>query len=67
VGDAVEVVHLDSSADVAINDAPMLGGHDAIACLSGRDLSNYEYISVTKLGFVPISLKSIDNWLNIIV
>jgi hypothetical protein len=67
VGDTIEVVHSDSSADVAIDDAPMLGGHDAIVCLSGRDLSNYEYISVTKLGFVPVSLKSIDNWLNIIV
>jgi hypothetical protein len=42
-------------------------GHDAIACLSSRDLSSYEYISVTKLGFVPISLKPIDNRINIIM
>ena len=67
VGDAVEVVHLDSSADVAVADAAMLGGHDAIACLSGRDLSSFEFISVTKQGFVPVSLKPIDNQLNIIM
>jgi hypothetical protein len=46
----------------------MLGGHDAIGCLSGRDLSNYEFISVTRQGgFIPVSLKLIDNWLNIIM
>jgi hypothetical protein len=67
VGDAVEVVHLDSSVDVAVTDAPMLGGHDAIACLSGRDLSSFEFISVTRQGFVPISLKPVDNRLNIIM
>ena len=48
-------------------DAPTLGGHDAIACLSGRDLSSFEFISVTRQGFVPVSLKPIDNWLNIIM
>ena len=67
VGDAVEVVHSDSSADVAAADAPTLGGHDAIACLSGRDLSSFEFISVTRQGFVPVSLKPIDNRLNIIM
>ena len=67
VGDAVEVMHSDSSADVAAADAPTLGGHDAIACLSGRDLSSFEFISVTRQGFVPVSLKPIDNRLNIIM
>jgi hypothetical protein len=45
----------------------MLGGHDAIACLSGRDLSSFEFISVTRQGFVPVSLKLIDSQLNIII
>ena len=67
VGDAVEIVHSDSSADVATVDAPALGGHNAIACLSGRDLSSFEFVSVTRQGFVPMSLKPIDNWLNIIM
>jgi allophanate hydrolase subunit 2 len=64
----VEIVYLDSSANVATTDAPMLGGYDAIGCLSSRDLSGYEFISVTKQGgFIPISLKPIDNRLNIIM
>jgi hypothetical protein len=67
VGDAVEVVHSDSSADVASADAPLLGGHDVIACLSNRDLSSFEFISVTRQGFVPMFLKPIDNRLNIIM
>ena len=41
VGDDVEVVHVDSSDYVAMADAPSLGGHDGIACLSGRDLSDF--------------------------
>jgi hypothetical protein len=67
VGDEIEVVHADSSAQVATANAPLLGGHDGIACLSRRDLIDFEFISVTKDGFVPVSLKPIDNWLNIII
>ena len=67
VGDAIEVVHSDSSADVATTDAPMLEGYDAIAYLSGTYLSSYEFISVTNLGFILISLKPIDNRHNIIM
>jgi hypothetical protein len=68
VEDAVEIVYLDSSAEVATADAPMLGGHDTIGCLSGRDLSNYEFISVTRQGgFIPVPLKPIDNRFNIIM
>jgi hypothetical protein len=33
VDDAVEIVYSDSSAEVAIADAPMHGGHDAIVLL----------------------------------
>jgi hypothetical protein len=67
VGDAVEIVHSDSSADVATADAPVLGGHDAFGCLSDKDLSSYEFISVTRQGFVHVSLKLIDNRFNIIM
>jgi hypothetical protein len=28
-----------------------------VACLSGRDLSDYDYISVGKDGLVPVSIK----------
>jgi hypothetical protein len=63
----VEIVHSDSSADVATADAPALGGHDAFGCLSGKDLSGYEFISATRQGFIPVSLKPIDNRFNIIM
>ena len=66
VGDEM-VVHIDSSAQVATADAPLLEGHGGIACLSRRDLTDFEFISVTEDGFVPISLKLIDNRLNIIM
>jgi hypothetical protein len=67
VRDAVEIVHSNSSADVATADAPALGGHDVFGCLSCKDLSGYEFVSATRQGFVPISLKSIDNRFNIIM
>jgi hypothetical protein len=68
VDDTVEIVYSDSSSEVATADVPKLGGHDAIGCLSGRDISNYEFISVTRQGgFNLVSLKPIDNWLNIIM
>jgi len=67
VGDEIEVVHADSSAQVATADAPLLGGHDGITCLSGRDLDDFQFIISTKDGFVLISLKPIDNRLNIIM
>jgi hypothetical protein len=46
---------------------PCSGGHDAFGCLSGKDLSGYEFISATRQGFVPVSLKLIDNRFNIIM
>jgi hypothetical protein len=68
VDDTMEIVYSDSSAEVAIADAPKLGGHDVIGCLSSRYLSSYEFISVTRQdGFIPVSLKLIDNRLNIIM
>jgi hypothetical protein len=67
VRDVMEIVHSDSSADIATADAPMLGGHDAFGCLSGKDLSSYEFISATRQEFVPVSLKPIDNRFNIIM
>jgi hypothetical protein len=68
VEDVVEIVYSNSSADVATSDAAMPEGHDGISCLSDRDLSNFEFISVTRQGaFILVSLKPIDNQLNIIM
>ena len=66
VGDNIEIIHADPLAEISIADAS-IGEAGSIVCLSGRDLSGYEFISFTSSGFVPVSLKLIDNQLNIIV
>ncbi len=38
-------------------DASVEWQHGNIQCLSGLDLSSYDFISVSKDGFVPISVK----------
>jgi len=65
VGDVVEVVHADDSVEIATTDIMTEGS--GFACLSGRDLSNYQYISYDERGFVPVSLKPTDHRLNIII
>jgi hypothetical protein len=63
VGDDVEVVHADTSACVAMADSS-IWTHDNIKCLSGLDLSDYDFLSVSKDGFVPVHVKLVENWLN---
>ena len=64
IDDDVEVIHGDASACVAIADSCTIGAHDHVKCLSGVDISDYEYISCTKDGFVPATLKPLENRLN---
>ena len=64
IGDEVEIVPGDTSSFIAIADSNSVGANDNIKCLSDLDLSDYELISCTKDGFVPATLKSMDNRLN---
>ena len=64
IGNEIEVVHGDTSSFIATADSNSVGLHDNIKCLSGLDLSDYELISCTKDGFVPATLKPIENRLN---
>jgi hypothetical protein len=64
VDDEVEVVHVDNSSCVAIADSHSIGVHDDVKCLSGLDLSNYEFVSCSNNGFIPAVIKSFDNRLN---
>jgi hypothetical protein len=41
---------------VAESQVDILGGK--MKCLSGKDLTGYDYISISRDGFVPISVKS---------
>jgi hypothetical protein len=57
IGDEVEVVQADEEVCIAVAESQgnILGGK--MECLSGKDLTGYDYISVGKDGFVPISVK----------
>jgi hypothetical protein len=61
VGDKVEVIKMDEAAYVAMAEpqVDVQGGH--MSCLTGRDLMDYDYVSVGKDGFVPISVKPTMN------
>ena len=64
VDDEVEVIHADNSACVALANASVDWKHPNATCLTGRDMSEFDFLSATKSGSVPISLKSVgDNWL----
>ena len=59
VDDEVEVVHADNSACVALADASVDWQHPHATCLTGQDLSEFDFLSATKNGFVPVSLKPV--------
>lgn len=60
IGDEVEVVWADDSVCVAMNETCVDEQRGETQCLSGKDLSSYDFISVSKDGFVPVSVKPTD-------
>jgi hypothetical protein len=48
VVDDVEIVHVDSSACMAMPDAPMLWTYDSAKCSIGVNFHDYQFISVCK-------------------
>ena len=58
------MVHGDTSSFIATADSNTLGVHDDIKCISGLDLSDFKLISCTKDGFVPATLKPMENRLH---
>jgi hypothetical protein len=57
IDDEIEVVHADASAYIALADTTTDWQHGSAQCLSGRDLIGYYFFSISKEGFVPISVK----------
>jgi hypothetical protein len=57
-----EVVHADTSACVAMVDSS-IWTHENVKCLPGLDLLDYDFLSVSKNGFVPVHVKLVENWL----
>jgi hypothetical protein len=57
VGDEVEVVVAEDSECVAATEVQDEIRDGISACLSSHDLGDYDYISVGRDGFVPVSIK----------
>jgi hypothetical protein len=45
---------LDVSTNIALADATTDSQHGGTQCLSGRDLIGYDFLSISKEGFVPM-------------
>jgi hypothetical protein len=57
VNDVVEVIQADEVVCIAVTESQVNIQGGKMKCLTGRDLSGYDYVSVGKDGFVPISVK----------
>jgi hypothetical protein len=51
VNNEVEIIHADSLTHTT-TDAPLLGGHDDMICLSGRDLASFESLEEALFPFL---------------
>jgi hypothetical protein len=57
VGDKMEVVQADEDMCVSVTESQVDIQGVKMKCLTGRDLTGYDYVSVGKDKFVPISVK----------
>jgi hypothetical protein len=57
IDDRIEVVHMNTLAYIALADATADWQHGSTQCLSGKDLTSYGFLSVSKDGFVPVSMQ----------
>jgi hypothetical protein len=51
-------VQADTSAYIALADATADWQHGGAQCLLGMDVTCYDFLSISKEGFVPVSIKS---------
>jgi hypothetical protein len=57
IDDEIEVVHANAPAYIALADATADWQHGGAQCLSRRDLTGYDFLSISNEGFVPVSVK----------
>jgi hypothetical protein len=57
IDDEIEVVHADASAYIALVDAMANWQHGSAQCLSGKDLTGYDFFNVCRDRFVPMSVQ----------
>jgi hypothetical protein len=58
IDDEIDVVHTDVSAYIALTDATIDWQHGSTQCLLGKDLTSYDFLSISKDGFAPVSVQS---------
>jgi hypothetical protein len=58
IDDEIEVVHVDALAYIALADTTADWQHGNAQCLSGKDLTGYDFLSISKEGFVSVSVKT---------
>jgi hypothetical protein len=56
VSNEVEMVQADEDVCIAMTESQVDIQGGKMKCLTGRDLLGYDYVSVSKDGFVPISI-----------
>jgi hypothetical protein len=66
VGDKVEIIPADDTACIAVSSSKVDVQGSEMSCLIGHDLTEYDYVSVGKDGFIPISVKLMmsTSWLS---
>jgi hypothetical protein len=57
INDEIETVHTDTSAYITLADATTDWQHESTQCLSRKDLTSYDFLSVSKDRFVPMSMQ----------
>jgi hypothetical protein len=68
IDDEIEVVHANVSAYIALADATANWQHGGTQCLSRRDLTCYDFLSISKDGFVSVFVESASEaWLGDVV
>jgi hypothetical protein len=61
VGNQIDVIEADGTACVAVADSQEDVQGGKMSCLTGRDQTEYDYVSVGRVGFIPISVKPTMN------
>jgi hypothetical protein len=57
VGNEAKIIHVEEQVCIAAIEARDEMQNGDVVCLSGQDLSDYDYISVGKDELVPVSVK----------
>jgi hypothetical protein len=68
IDDEIVVVHVDTLAYIALADAMVDWQHGSAQCLMEKDLIGYDFLSISKEGFVSVSIKpTSEAWLSNVV